>query len=158
MSRSFFAPDSKTPAAPSDSVRAPFLSNGNGTSTPIENEIRSMKEGGRPGSPIPPPKAALSTLAPILSYCGSSIMMTVLNKYVLKTHFSLNLIVLLIQSLVGGFLVAGASYLKLIEIKPLDIKLLQSWVPVSTSLVFVIWTGSKALVSRSLFVIRGIHD
>lgn len=140
MSRSFFAPDTKTPAAPSDSVRAPFLANGNGSSSPPNEAI--TKE-----APPAAPKVTVSGLAPILSYCGSSIMMTVLNKYVLKTHFTLNLVVLLIQSIVGGTLVAVASYLKFIEIRPLDIKLLQSWVPVSTSLVFVIWTGSKALVS-----------
>ena len=68
MSRSFFAPDSKVPASPSDSARASFLSNGNGHAEPAD-EAREQSG-----------KSTIVALAPILSYCLASITMTVLNK------------------------------------------------------------------------------
>lgn len=63
-------------------------------------------------SPIPKPKMPAATpsaaqvansgIWPILSYCGSSILMTVTNKYVLSgTGFNLNFFLLAIQ--VGRF-------------------------------------------------------
>jgi hypothetical protein len=72
MSRSFFAPDSKTPASPSDPARTPFLSNGNGSSEPYKEEPLVLADASS--------KATLTSLAPILSYCGASITMTVVNK------------------------------------------------------------------------------
>lgn len=66
-------------------------------------------------------------------------------QYVLKAHFSLNLVVLLIQSAVGCTLVVIAQQLKLIELRPLNARDIKLWMPISTLLVFVIWTGSKAL-------------
>ena len=36
-------------------------------------------------------------MTPILSYCGSSILMTVLNKYVLSPSFTLNFFLLGVQ-------------------------------------------------------------
>jgi GDP-mannose transporter len=55
-----------------------------------------------PLKPYVPPTAAPSwvnhPLVPVLSYCGSSIMMTALNKYVLSgTGYNLNLLLLLVQ-------------------------------------------------------------
>lgn len=48
-------------------------------------------------TPAPPP-AANNPLLPILSYCGSSILMTVTNKYVLAgTGFNLNFFLLAVQ-------------------------------------------------------------
>lgn len=76
-------------------------------------------------------------------------------QHVLKLHFTLNLVVLLIQSTVGCLLVVGAQQLRWIELRPLNTKDVQSWMPISTALVFVIWTGSKALVSGQAFVERG---
>ena len=73
----------------------------------------------------------------------------------LKTHFSLNLVVLLIQSIVGWALVVGAKQAGLIDLKPLNIATIQAWLPVSTGLVFVIWTGSKALVSALFDMLSG---
>ncbi|UZJ51168.1 hypothetical protein CBS101457_000488 [Exobasidium rhododendri] len=142
MSRSFFAPDAKAPASPSDPARTPFLSNGNTSSEALREEPKVIVDAGA--------KATITSLAPILSYCGASITMTVVNKFVLKTHFSLNLIVLLIQSVVGCLLVVGAQYLRWIELRPLNSRDVQNWIPISTALVFVIWTGSKALQFLSI--------
>lgn len=72
------------------------------------------------------------------------------SQFVLKTHFSLNLVVLLIQSAVGCALVMMAKALKWIEIRPLNAKDVKLWMPISTLLVFVIWTGSKALQFLSI--------
>lgn len=55
--------------------------------------------------PTPSPRAS-STVSnnpafPVLAYCGSSIMMTVMNKYVLSgLDFNLNFLLLCVQSLV----------------------------------------------------------
>lgn len=70
MSRSFFAPDAKVAAPPTDSPRAGLLANGSNSpvdeSRPIRSEVAA--------------KSKLSAAAPILSYCVASISMTVLNK------------------------------------------------------------------------------
>ncbi|KAK0563615.1 GDP-mannose transporter into the lumen of the Golgi, partial [Tilletia horrida] len=88
----------------------------------------------------------MQALPPILSYCLSSIAMTVLNKYVLSgKKFNMNLLVLLVQSIVGVTIVAIASRLKVISIRPLNAKDVKTWLPVSSLLVANIFTGSKAL-------------
>lgn len=70
----------------------------------------------------------------------------------LKTHFSLNLVVLLIQSAVGCLLVVVAQQMKMVELRPLNAKDVKLWMPISTLLVFVIWTGSKALVRDTALI------
>lgn len=57
--------------------------------------------------------------------------------------------VLLVQSLVGVTLVRIAKGMGLIQIRELNARDVKAWLPISTLLVFVIWTGSKALVSSS---------
>jgi GDP-mannose transporter len=144
MSRSFFAPDGKTPAPPSESANAPFL---DGSSEEdrmrLPSHTNETRDDHKQG-------ASVTAMAPILAYCASSIMMTVVNKFVLKAHFSLNLIVLLIQSAVGCSLVVLAQSMKLVELRPLNAKDVKLWMPISTLLVFVIWTGSKALQYLSI--------
>jgi len=92
------------------------------------------------------PQLDLGALPPILSYCAASISMTVVNKYVLSgKHFNMNLFVLLCQSLVGVTIVTIANRMKVISLRPLNMKDVKAWMPVSTLLVAVIFTGSKAL-------------
>lgn len=53
-----------------------------------------------PPQPRSPPSGSLSNnpILPVLAYCGSSILMTVMNKYVLSgTDFNLNFFLLCIQ-------------------------------------------------------------
>lgn len=69
-------------------------------------------------------------------------------QFVLTKHFNLNLIVLLLQCAIGCSVIICAKYFRLVELRQLKVEDIKSWIPVSTSLVFVIWTGSKALVSR----------
>ena len=46
----------------------------------------------------PPSPVASSPALPVLAYCGSSIMMTVMNKYVLSgLDFNLNFLLLMVQ-------------------------------------------------------------
>lgn len=50
------------------------------------------------GRSQPPSSVANNPVFPVLAYCGSSILMTVMNKYVLSgTDFNLNLFLLCVQ-------------------------------------------------------------
>ncbi|PWN40282.1 UDP-galactose transporter [Ceraceosorus guamensis] len=163
MSRSFFAPSGvessssssggdRGASPPSDSSRAPFLSNkeaattlnlGNDAAATGANGISSDRQD----------KSALATagaLPPILAYCTASILMTVINKYVLSTRFTLNMFVLLIQSLVGVILVRAAKSTGAIQLRDFISKDAKNWFPISCLLVLVIWTGSKALQFLSI--------
>lgn len=57
----------------------------------------------------------------------------------------MNLIVLLIQSVVGVLCVVTAHRAGLIELREWNYRDAKSWAPISTLLVLTIWTGSKAL-------------
>jgi GDP-mannose transporter len=84
---------------------------------PDDNEIEMGEKQGSSYSPPRPttprytpaaPPAATNPLYPILSYCGSSILMTVTNKYVLAgTGFNLNFLLLAVQ--------VGELYLKTLD-------------------------------------------
>lgn len=69
----------------------------------IELGERSFDAFSKPPTPtptMPPPSASASSspVVSILSYCGSSILMTVTNKYVLSgTNFNLNFFLLCVQ-------------------------------------------------------------
>jgi hypothetical protein len=66
---------------------------------------------------------------------------------VLDKKFNLNLVVLLMQSLIGVLLVVFAERMRWIQLRGLNRKDVTLWMPISTLLVFVIYTGSKAIVS-----------
>lgn len=52
----------------------------------------------RPAPAIPPPSIVNNPIVPILCYCASSILMTVLNKFVLSgLDFNLNFFLLCVQ-------------------------------------------------------------
>ena len=51
----------------------------------------------RPAAPAPMAAAASNPILPVLSYCGSSILMTVTNKFVLGHEFNLNFFLLAVQ-------------------------------------------------------------
>lgn len=53
----------------------------------------------KPSYKAPAPTSSLANhpLTPLLAYCASSIMMTVLNKYVLSADYNLNLLLLCVQ-------------------------------------------------------------
>jgi len=63
------------------------------------NEKSNNFEPAQPSrSPAPPSSSSANNpLFPILSYCGSSILMTVTNKYVLSANFNLNFFLICVQ-------------------------------------------------------------
>lgn len=90
-------------------------------------------------------------VAPVLCYCASSIMMTVINKYCVSgQRFTMNLFVLLCQCAVCVSIVWLAKRLRLIQLRDLTWREVKMWFPISTMLVFVIWTGSKAIQHMSI--------
>lgn len=107
-------------------------------------------------SPTLPPSSpphlfflALSPAYPILAYCGASIMMTVVNKYVVSgTGFDMNFLLLTIQSAVCVAAVFAAKKLGVITFRDWDSNDAKIWFPISALLVTVIYTGSKSLVSE----------
>ncbi|WFD34785.1 GDP-mannose transporter into the lumen of the Golgi [Malassezia cuniculi] len=90
--------------------------------------------------------AKATAVAPILSYCVASITMTVVNKYTVSgAHFTMNLFVLLCQCLVGVSIVYICKLIGVVRVRDITVRDIKAWFPISTMLVFVIWTGSKAL-------------
>ncbi|GAA95563.1 uncharacterized protein L969DRAFT_85250 [Mixia osmundae IAM 14324] len=83
---------------------------------------------------------------PVACYCLSSILMTVVNKFVLSgAHFSMNFLLLTIQSTVCIACVTVCKRLRLITFRDFDRQDARAWFPISFMLVMVIYTGSKAL-------------
>jgi hypothetical protein len=75
-------------------------------------EMNKLDQGNKEFEAAPPPQprsapasaVASSPILPVLAYCGSSILMTVMNKYVLSgLDFNLNFLLLMVQ-VRGGFL------------------------------------------------------
>jgi hypothetical protein len=65
-------------------------------------------------------------------------------------HFSMNFLLLCIQSLVCVTCVAVAKRLDIISFRAFDLQDAKAWFPISFLLVSVIYTGSKSLVSPIL--------
>ncbi|CAK5273870.1 unnamed protein product, partial [Mycena citricolor] len=93
------------------------------------------------GSPIPP----------ILCYCVASIMMTLVNKFVVSgAQFSMNFLLLCIQSIVCVSCVMVLKKMGIISFRTFDMQDAKAWLPVSSLLVAVIYTGSKSLQYLSI--------
>ncbi|KAG0149145.1 hypothetical protein CROQUDRAFT_59692 [Cronartium quercuum f. sp. fusiforme G11] len=88
---------------------------------------------------------------PVICYCAASILMTVVNKFVVSGHhFTMNFLLLTIQSTVCVTCVAISKTLKLITYRDFDRADAKRWFPISFLLVVVIYTGSKALQFLSI--------
>ncbi|KAF5362539.1 hypothetical protein D9756_002558 [Leucocoprinus leucothites] len=92
-----------------------------------------------------------AAVPPIICYCIASILMTVVNKFVVSGRdFSMNFLLLCIQS---SFCVACVSVVKrfgIISFRDFDKKDAKAWFPISFLLVSVIYTGSKSLQFLSI--------
>lgn len=87
----------------------------------------------------------------IFSYCVSSILMTVTNKYVVNGYsFNMNFVLLLVQSLVCTIAIATLKALGVITYRPLNKTDAKNWAPISILLVVMIYTSSKALQFLSI--------
>ncbi|KZV85710.1 UDP-galactose transporter [Exidia glandulosa HHB12029] len=92
-----------------------------------------------------------SSMFPIAAYCLASIFMTVLNKFVVSgTGFSMNFLLLCIQSSVCTLCVVVCKSAGLMTYRNFDIEDAKRWFPISTLLVAVIYTGSKSLQFLSI--------
>ncbi|QKX60827.1 uncharacterized protein TRUGW13939_07973 [Talaromyces rugulosus] len=104
----------------------------------------------RPSSSAP---SALSNHAalPVLAYCGSSIMMTVMNKYVLSgLDFNLNFFLLLVQSVVCIVAIQSCKTAGVITFRDFSSDEAKKWFPITLLLIGMIFTGSKALQFLSI--------
>jgi GDP-mannose transporter len=93
---------------------------------------------------------ALTTfkVLPVTSYCAASILMTVVNKYCVSgQQFTMNFLLLTIQSTVCVTCVLFFKKTGLIKFRDFDSTDAKKWFPISFLLVSVIYTGSKSLVS-----------
>ncbi|KAJ3179696.1 GDP-mannose transporter into the lumen of the Golgi [Gaertneriomyces sp. JEL0708] len=87
----------------------------------------------------------------ILSYCVSSILMTVTNKLVLSSYdFKMNFLLLAIQSFLCVATLETFAGLGLLSHRKLQRHEAKQWFIVSFSLVTMIYTGSKALQYLSI--------
>lgn len=104
--------------------------------------------------PQPPPKPRVtvnSPAVPVLSYCASSILMTVTNKFVLSgLGFNLNFFLLLIQSFVCIVAIQTCKSLGVITYRDFKSDEAKKWFPISLLLIGMIYTGSKALQFLSI--------
>jgi hypothetical protein len=92
----------------------------------------------------------------ILAYCGASIMMTVINKWVVSGQaFNMNFLLLAIQSIVSVLAVFTAKRAGVITFRDWDTNDAKIWFPISALLVTVIYTGSKSLVRSVCLVVPG---
>ncbi|TFL03250.1 UDP-galactose transporter [Pterulicium gracile] len=90
-------------------------------------------------------------VASILCYCVASIMMTVVNKFVVSgRHFNMNFLMLCLQSVVGVSVVLVCRALGIINFRAFNKDEAKAWFPVSLGLVGMIYTGSKSLQFLSI--------
>jgi len=114
-----------------------------------EEDVVEMRKAVATGSA----KAAASTSAipPIACYCVSSILMTVINKFVVSgANFSMNFLLLCIQSAVCSSCVYSVKRLGFISFRDFNVQEAKMWFPISFLLVLVIYTGSKSLQYLSI--------
>ncbi|KAJ5826008.1 hypothetical protein N7474_003146 [Penicillium riverlandense] len=88
-----------------------------------------------------------NSTASVLTYCMSSISMTLVNKYVVSgASWNLSFLYLATQSFIGTVAILACKKTGLIQNLALfDLKKAQTWLPVSLLLVGMIYTGNKAL-------------
>ncbi|GAB7347903.1 hypothetical protein MBLNU459_g5426t1 [Dothideomycetes sp. NU459] len=95
--------------------------------------------------------AASSPVIPILAYCGSSILMTVTNKYVLSgLDFNLNFFLLCVQSVVCVIAIQSCKSAGIITYRDFNSDEAKKWFPISVLLIGMIYTSTKALQFLSI--------
>jgi len=88
---------------------------------------------------------------PVACYCFASIMMTVVNKYVVSgVNFNMTCLMLAMQSMFCVGAVVLSKSLGIITIRPFDTNDAKKWFPISFMLATVIYTGSKSLQFLSI--------
>ncbi|PNS16153.1 hypothetical protein CAC42_4554 [Sphaceloma murrayae] len=120
-------------------------------------ELGEEKDNFEPPLPSPRPAMAPSApiannpILPILSYCGSSILMTVTNKYVLSgLDFNLNFFLLCVQSVVCIAAITTCKTAGVITFRDFNSDEARKWFPISLLLIGMIYTSTKALQFLSI--------
>lgn len=94
----------------------------------------------------PPPSLYNHPALPVLCYCAASIMMTVINKYVVSgRNFNMTCLMLTMQSAFCTGAVLIAKSLGLLNLQPFDTDAARRWFPISFMLAGMIYTGSKSI-------------
>ncbi|CAA9958078.1 hypothetical protein CFE70_001633 [Pyrenophora teres f. teres 0-1] len=119
-----------------------------------------MPSGKEFSAPTPLPRASSSRVAPsvtenpvaaILAYCGSSILMTVTNKYVLSgVDFNLNFFLLCVQSVVCVAAISICKAAGIITYRDFNSDEAKKWFPISLLLIGMIYTSTWALKFLSI--------
>ncbi|KAI9810998.1 MAG: GDP-mannose transporter into the lumen of the Golgi [Pycnora praestabilis] len=109
----------------------------------------------RPMTPRQAPTSASglanNPIIPVLSYCASSILMTVTNKYVLSgTGFNLNFFLLCVQSVVCVVAIQTCKSFGFITYRDFNSDEAKKWFPISLLLIGMIYTSTKALQFLSI--------
>ncbi|KIJ62002.1 hypothetical protein HYDPIDRAFT_176758 [Hydnomerulius pinastri MD-312] len=92
-----------------------------------------------------------SAVPSIICYCIASILMTVVNKFVVSgRQFNMTFLLLSLQSIVCVACVVSVKKLGIISFRDYDTKDAKAWFPISALLVSVIYTGSKSLQYLSI--------
>jgi len=92
-----------------------------------------------------------AAMLPVSSYCAASILMTVVNKYCVSgRQFTMNFLLLTIQSTVCVACVLFFKRIGYIKFRDFDSGDAKRWFPISFLLVSVIYTGSKSLQFLSI--------
>lgn len=94
---------------------------------------------------------ASSAVPSVVCYCIASIMMTLVNKFVVSgRQFNMTFFLLSLQSIVCVICVLTVKKLGIISFRDFDTKDAKMWFPISALLVSVIYTGSKSLQYLSI--------
>jgi GDP-mannose transporter len=123
----------------------------------IEMEKLDHNKGFQASPPPPQPRSspansvANNAVLSVLAYCGSSILMTVMNKYVLSgADFNLNFFLLCVQSVVCIIAIQTCKACGLITYRDFNLDEARKWFPITLLLIGMIYTGSKALQFLSI--------
>jgi len=113
--------------------------------TPQRSPSPTAHMASSPSVTAPGGGAANNPMISILAYCGSSILMTTTNKYVLSGNFNMNCLLLAVQSAVCIVAITSAKTAGFITFRPFHRDEARKWFPISLCLIGMIYTGSKAL-------------
>lgn len=85
-------------------------------------------------------------ILPVISYCASSILMTVTNKYILSfPDYNLNFFLLAVQAIVCVVAIQSCKSAGIITYRDFKVDEAKKWFPISLLLIGMIYTSTKAL-------------
>ncbi|KAF8316750.1 putative Golgi GDP-mannose transporter [Clavulina sp. PMI_390] len=118
---------------------------------PLHEPTEDAAEIKKAAATAPPPSLASHPALPVLCYCLASIMMTVINKYVVSgKDFNMTCLMLAMQSAFCTSAVLVGKSVNALTLAPFDTVKARQWFPISFMLASVIYTGSKSLQFLSI--------